>query len=70
VGAEEEQEVRASTVLWAEDGVVGSECSVEVGVQEATCSVAAGGVETTVRAGQSGWEGEVQREREEEVPYG
>ena len=54
VGVEEEQEEWAPTVLWAEDGVVGSGYSAEVGVQGATCSVVAGEVETAVQAARSG----------------
>lgn len=69
MGAEEEQEAWASTVLWAGDGVVGLGYSAEVGVQGMTCSVVAEGVETAVRAGQSGWEEEVERGRVEEVEH-
>jgi len=51
VGAEEEVVVWVSTVLWTEDGVVGSGCLAGVEDQQSACSVVAGEAETMVAGG-------------------
>lgn len=69
MGAEEEVVVWVSTVLWTEDGVVGSGCSAGVEDQQSACSVVAeeaetvvvGGAGTVVGVALFGWGEEVRR---------